>query len=159
MLMNSPRFRSIYDRDFKSDCAKEKIKDVRIFFETQIQFKRDESGRPIYDLAWTDRDDTTFICINDIFRQRLEKLSTYHTPEKSTIVFMMAVLICHEFGHIMLRWKGTGFYKTPDKYTVGKTKPEAGFYLEKELFGSTILMRLPQTTNNDWTSDMPILGN
>lgn len=156
--MKSPRFRSVYDCDYKSDCANEKMKSLHISFGTQTEFKRDKSGRVIHNLAWTSRDDTTYICINEIFQQRLKKLSKYDIPEKSTILFMIAVLICHELGHLMLRWRGCGYYKTPDKYKVGK-KPEAGYYLEREFFGSTIQMRLPQSSDKIWTSEMPILGN
>ncbi len=157
--MASPRFKKTYDLDYKWHDVNERMKALNISFESQVEFKRNKNGQPIHNLAWCSRDDPTFIRINGIFRQRLDQLTKYDIAERSSIIAMIAVLICHELGHLMLRWRGLSHYYSPEKYNCGWTEPEAGYFLEKALFGSTIHIRVPRDRGNQWTSSMPIMGN
>lgn len=126
---------------------------ICIYFQEQTEFELDKKGRQIKNLGWTSRMKTDYININELFKKRLDKLSRFETAEKASILFMIAVVIIHELGHLLLRW--AGHYMSPEDFKHGD-KAEAGYFLEKELFGSTVHVKI--ASSHEWNEDTSILG-
>lgn len=156
-FLNTIEFIGIYEKFYASENAIKSMSNVTICFAAQTKFNiNPKTGKKIIDLAWTHLEQTNFIWINNLFKSRLERLNKYESPEKESILFMIAVVIVHELGHLMLRWAGKE--QTPKEYNEGGWDcSEAGFFLESQFFGSTVHLRIPQDT--EWTDTTTILGN
>lgn len=92
-----------------------------------------------------------------IFFKRLAK--TISEEERETIIFLMSVFIIHELGHLLQRW--TGNKNSPEYLApcIGQ-KPEAGFYLERKVFGSTVHFLISRKCERkDLSEETQIAGN
>lgn len=83
--------------------------------------------------------DAKHILINKIFEDRLELISEDNednNDEREVILLMISFLIIHEMGHLFTRWNGQ--IDSPDLFGTYSKAPEAGYYLEKNLFYSVV---------------------
>ena len=126
------------------------MKEVRIEFAEQPA-SNDKSPCQLNWLAWTYRNkDAKHILINQIFKQRLEIISEDNqdnNEEREVILLMIAFLIIHEMGHLLTRWKGQ--IDSPDLFGTYSKAPEAGYFLEKNLFYSVVRLVVSNDSVHD----------
>lgn len=79
------------------------------------------------------RQNARTIWLKDVMRQRLFIIGS-ESMEKKRILFLMAVILLHELGHLILRWRGCN--------TSTSSLIEAGSSAETLLFGGVIRAKL-----------------
>jgi hypothetical protein len=102
-FLNLPSCRKVFN-EYGADLSilKKNVGMVCFYFAEQSQSNGTENV-----LAWIDKNYPYLIYINDIFMKRLinnnaSKLNC--EDEEKIIVFVMAMVIVHEFGHLVLQW-------------------------------------------------------
>jgi hypothetical protein len=138
------------------------MKQVSIEFAGQPT-SQDKSPCQLNWLAWTYRNkDAKHILINKIFEDRLELISEDNEDnnyEREVILLMISFLIIHEMGHLFTRWNGQ--IDSPDLFGTYSKAPEAGYYLEKNLFYSVVRLVVSNDAVHDpfkWNEETKIKG-
>ncbi|RNA39613.1 SET and MYND domain-containing 3 [Brachionus plicatilis] len=149
-FLKSQTVRDLYRAKIKlkTEFLHEKMYQVKIDFVEQIKAKPNDRDF----LAWTDRDISNKININQIFEKRLKKISNNLTDsmgqkEEEIIIVFIGLLIIHEFAHLLYRWNGNLY--SPDSR-------EAGNSLERKIFdGHTRAIISPKSK---WDENSRFLG-
>jgi hypothetical protein len=138
------------------------MKQVSIEFAAQPT-SQDKSPCQLNWLAWTYRNkDAKHILINKIFEDRLELISEDNEDnnyEREVILLMISFSIIHEMGHLFTRWNGQ--IDSPDLFGTYSKAPEAGYYLEKNLFYSVVRLVVSNDAVHDpfkWNEETKIKG-
>ena len=144
-IMNTRSCLVIFNDHFEIDSTMpDRMKKVNIKFE-----KYRGNGNAY---AWTNNGNKSchVIRINKILQDRLNHDQCL-PKEKKLIITLMSICIVHEVSHLIMRWKG--YLRTPRKFS------EAGYYLEKVLFGNKIY-GLIYKNNKDrvWDSNCEFVG-
>ena len=72
--------------------------------------------------------------------------------------FYIAMLIIHELGHILTRWK-TGEQSSPAEFENSYTvNPEAGYFLQSKLFDGVLRLTAKNLQTDSWTSETRYKG-